>query len=429
MATEATEADLLELPLRHLEYFSLTGSESAMSRKARSHSSLPLSGINAPRLRYLSLGLTMLLPTECGFSRLTHLCLAFIAAPNLHGRVTNLLRNCPALTSLVLRKLQCSTRIATLDFWRPMATPEPLPLHSSSICRVILADMDPNLVEYYAALFAHHRLCIQIPISERDPFASREREVFGSLYRQYAHGSGADDTDVSRLSIATHAVVDNDVFGPATGFSVTLANSTDLLRVAVWPKLPERDPYGRKDWRADVWFTDGSDGSDASTVPLWNFSDPVRSPSALPSLANVVIVHDCSIDVLPKRPRAHLRLAIGYDPDDLPRLRGVWNSSCSSSQLVGDSSSRPQGTVDLSAKLLRALASDSDEYAYVKRARLVVQLMPHLALDAGELERLREHFAVVVVEEIDGLPTMPVPERVRDGVLDLEGFIPGSVLC
>ena len=88
---------------------------------------------------------------------------------------------------------------------------------------------------------------------------------------------------------------------------------------------------------------------------------------------------------------------------------------------------------DLSTNLLRALASDSARggcsYTYVRRARLVVQVMPHLVLDAGELERLREHFAAAVVEEIDRLPTMPVPERVRDGVLDGEGFIPGSVLC
>ena len=473
---------LLELPLPHLEYFSLTGSESAMSRKARTHSSLPLSGINAPRLRYLSLGLTTILPQESGFPRLTHLCLSFITAPNLHGRVTDLLRNCPALTSLILRRLQCSTRLATLDFWRPITTPEPLSPHSSSLCRVILADMDPNLVEYYAALFSRLRPCIQIPISERDPFASREREVFGSLYHQYAHG--AEETDVSRLSIATHAVADHGVFGTTAGFSVTLANSTNLLRVAVWPKLLERDPYGRRNWRADVlaplgglagirevWLTDvdmimdptgkGPNCLGDSSVPLWNFSDPVRvdggpdgnskPATALPSaLVNAVIIYNCSsrlrpagpiqptIDVLPRRPRAleHLRLAIGYDPDDLPRLRGVWSSSSSSpipGPREGSGSTQSQGKVDLSTNLLRALrvASESDRgaYAYLKQARLLVQVMPHLVLYASELEWLREHFAAVVVEEIDRLPMMPVPERVRDGVLDGEGFIPGSVLC
>ncbi len=154
---------------------------------------------------------------------------------------------------------------------------------------------------------------------------------------------------------------------------------------------------------------------------------------ALPSLANVVVVYDCSsrlrlvgpiqpsIDVLPKRPPAgdsasnhpleHLRLAIGYEAVSPPP--------------VADSP-HPRAKVDLSTKLLRALASDA--YAYVKRARLVVQLMPCLVLDAGELERLREHFAAVVVEEIDRLPRMPVPERVRDDALAPEGFVPGSVL-
>ena len=225
----------------------------------------------------------------------------------------------------------------------------------------------------------------------------------------------------------------------------------------------------------EVWLTDvdmimdpnggGSEYLDASTVLPWSFSDPFRvdgsrlnenaKPTvALPSLENVIIVHNCSsrlrtsgfirpsIDMLPRRPRTggghpleHLRLAIGYDPVDLPRLCGIWSSSSSSIPGAQEGSPKPQGKVDLSANLLRALASESESdrdeyaYAYVKRARLLVQVMPHLVLDAAELARLREHFAEVVVEEIDRLPTMPVPERVRDVVLDGEGFIPGSVLC
>ncbi|PIL29933.1 hypothetical protein GSI_07844 [Ganoderma sinense ZZ0214-1] len=474
----------LQLPFPTLESFSLTGSDRKMSRQTRNPSSLPLSGTNASRLRYLSLGLTTLLPLESGFPRLTHLSLSRITAPNLHSRITDLLRDCPLLTSLVLRKLQCSTRIATLDFWRPMAPPDPLPLRSGStesrgLARVILADMDPNLVEYYAALFSHHRPCLQIPISERDPFASREREVFGALYRQYSHG--AEDTDVSRLCVTTHAVdhshTSDDSSRATRGFSVTLANSTNLLRVAVWPKLLERDPYGRRNWRTDVlaplralsgvrevWFEnvdmimDCKGLADASaTVSLWNLSesDPTQLgvdgargglAQALPALANVVIVHNCSsrlrvagpiqpsIAVLPKRPRAagpsleHLRLAIGYDTDDLPRLHGFWRSPLA----AADSSAEPrlsQGKVDFTTNLLSALTSDRNEYAYVKHARLVVQVMPHLVLDAEELERLRGFFAAVDVEKIDRLPTMPVPERVRDEMLDLRGFIPGSVLC
>ena len=41
---------------------------------------------------------------------------------------------------------------------------------------------------------------------------------------------------------------------------------------------------------------------------------------------------------------------------------------------------------------------------------------------------LRGYFAGVDVERIDRLPVVPVPERVQDDALDLEGFIPGTVL-
>ena len=54
--------------------------------------------------------------------------------------------------------------------------------------------------------------------------------------------------------------------------------------------------------------------------------------------------------------------------------------------------------------------------------------MPHLALAPGELARLRECFAAVDVEEIDGIPRVPVPECARDDVLALGVFMAGSVL-
>ena len=128
-------------------------------------------------------------------------------------------------------------------------------------------------------------------------FASREREVFGALYRQYAcvHEAGPEDTymNVPRLCLATHAVDHasrSSADGTMAAFSVTLANSTDLLRVIVsWPKLLERDPYGRRNWQTDVlaplsslagvrevWLADVDVITDQwCDMPIWNFADPV----------------------------------------------------------------------------------------------------------------------------------------------------------
>ena len=171
-----------------------------------------------------------------------------------------------------------------------------------------------------------------------------------------------------------------------------------------------------------------------------------QAATHLSSLENVVIVFnccarncDCSLEIHPtlsalpkshrpesdsqgspitaRHPLAHLRLAIGYDAAALLRLRGAWQFV----QLPGS-----QGQVDLSAKLLPELASG--EYAYVKDAVLVIQVMPHLALDAGELARLREYFAAVDVEEIDKLPMVPVPDCVRDDAMVPGCFVSNYVL-
>ncbi|KAI1785400.1 hypothetical protein LXA43DRAFT_1116003 [Ganoderma leucocontextum] len=451
----------LKLPFPHLQYFSLIGAERSTIWKD-CDGLLPLSGQNAPNIRYLHLQLVPILPPESGFPCLSHLSLSSITVQSL-SMITNILRSCPALTSLVLRRVTSVIRFfttQTLSHYMNMNTVDPLYLPDLS--RVILADMDWDATQYFASIFSHHRLCIQIPFSFlRQVYP---REVFESLYLQYADEYfGNRDAHASCLSVAVHSFED-DSHGTVTGLFIMLANSTSLLRITLCPKLlgnyccrlitgggwrenvltPLRTLPGLR----EVWLTDMDMDTDVQTGPLWTFPETGarQEPAAtFSSLESVVIVHDCSMPLRRLRrcrtiqpsvaalpmgragdpssaaPNlARLRLAIGYDADDLPRLCEAWNSGSAEPQL------EPLGKVDLSAKLLHELASG--EYAYVKQARLVVQLMPHLVLDADELERLREHFAAVVLEEIERLPTVPVPERVRDDALAPEGFIPGSVL-
>ena len=450
----------LELPLLQLQYFSLTGSERPMIWSGWD-GLLPLSGHNAPNLRYLHLETVLMAPLRSPFRRLTHLSLWEITTQSF-DTVTDILRNCPALMTLVLRRVTFLIRfftIQSISHYINTVDPPYLP----HLSRVIFVDMEWYSVYFYASLFSHQHPCIQITpraLHQVYPVPALE-----SLYLQcmdtHSH-QDVTEADVPRLSIAIHAYEDSSC-GTVTGLFITLATSTWLLRITLCPRLlgSSYSELIRGNWRdhalaplrmlpvlRELWLTDMDTDTDVQPSSLWDFPTPGHrhEPAVkFPALESVVIVYNCSAwlrrrhhegqggeiqpsisaspklragDTCPPAPRlGHVRLAIGYDPADLPQLRGIWESAFPGGE----------GRVDVCAKLLPELASG--EYADVQCARLVVQLMPHMVLGKDALEQLRGSFMEVVVEEIDRLPAAPVPERVRDDVLAPQSFIPYSVLC
>ncbi|PIL29934.1 hypothetical protein GSI_07845 [Ganoderma sinense ZZ0214-1] len=373
-----------------------------------------------------------------------------------------------------------------MDTWDPPSIPY--------LSQVIFADLEWYMVHYYVLLFSSYGPCIQIV--PKGLLQVYPVEVFESLYLQCAPVTSSNlEADLLRLSIAVYAFEEDSPRRRAvTSLSIMLATSTRLVRITLCPYLLGHSYYevlGAK-WRdhvlallrtlpglRELWLTDTDTDTDvhSSSAPLWDFPTPDGLAAGdeptivFPSLDSVVIVYDCSAALRRLHPDvdstsddgatsiqpsisalrqeacagpgagpmstcpnlAHVHLAIGYDPTDLPRLRDAWRSTPWSLDCERPFEEQARGRVDLSAKLLRELASEQGKYAYVRRAALWVQLMPHLALDAGELGWLRALFAAaggdVRVEEIDCLPGMPVPEHVRDGALDMRGFVPGSVLC
>ena len=472
----------LALPFPQLESFSWTGEMTRRDWSEWHDGMLPSSGLTTPNLRYLHIQqMRMLLPTA-DISCLTHLCVSSLMDSELLVLVGNVLRHCPALTSLILRKLSSLGLFHAGTVYEP----EPEPLHLPNLSRVVLADISLSSMAYFARLFAsHHIPCLQIILTDQgDTLYTHQRDLFPSLYLQYWRSDDASDT--SRLSVTAHTSED---YPESTGLSVTIANSTRVLHVAMSPKTIEWDVRrtwgGRSQWREsllaplrtlpdlrEVWLTDmhvdtfmpcdslpfcGAPGdTDTGRVRGANAALPrpgqAQEAPRVPAFETIVVVYNCSargcrnslsirpsLVALPQGPArpnsnsesrtgtppvptppplAHLRLAVGYDADDAAMLRDTWESAL----LPGG-----KGEVEVSPKLLRELAME--EYAYVRSAALRVQLMPHLALAPGELARLCECFVAVDVEEIDRLPTVPVPRCVRDDVLAPGVFMAGSVLC
>ncbi|KAM5542252.1 hypothetical protein V8D89_004125 [Ganoderma adspersum] len=447
---------------------------------------LPSSGLTTPNLRYLHIQhMRMLLPTA-DMSCLTHLCISSLMDSELPGIVGDVLRHCPALTSLILRKL------SSLGRFHGDTVSEPQPLHLPNLSRVVLADISLSSIPYFARLFASHRIpCLQIILTDQgDTFYAYGRDIFSSLYLQYWRSDDAADT--SRLSVAAHT---SEEYPDSTGLSVTLANSTRVLHVTMSPKAVERDVRrtgrGRSQWREnllvplralpdlrEVWLADmhvdtfmphdslpfcgapGDTGRGRGPNAALLRPGQAQEAARVPAFETIVVVYNCSArgcrNSLSIRPSL---VALPKGPSSKSARPNPTSSSPSSSSspsvaapgppplvhlclAVGyDAADAPmlrdtwesallpggKGEVEVSPKLLRELVME--EYAYVRHAALRVQLMPHLALAPGELARLRECFAAVDVEEIDWLPRVPVPECVRDDVLAPGVFVAGSVLC
>ena len=143
----------------------------------------------------------MLLSTA-DFPHLTHLCILPFMESEFSGLVGNVLLHCPALTSLILRKLSSFGRFHTETISEPQS------LHLPNLSRVVLADIKVPSIQYFARLFAsHHVPFLQIILADQgDALYPYDRKLFCSLYRQYWHSD--DRTDTSRLSVTAHTFED-----------------------------------------------------------------------------------------------------------------------------------------------------------------------------------------------------------------------------
>ena len=437
----------LELPLPQLQYFSWT----SLTHKPwndRDDIILSFSGRNVPTLRYLHLEMVLMSPPESRLPHLTHLSLWDVIGANFET-ITSVLRNCPALASLILGRVSLSrvpflSAKAAIHLAMNTVDPPSLP----NLSRVTFVDMRWHIVQYFASLFSRQgHPCIQIfpsDLGELYPV-----EVLENLYLQCAEVSGKPEADGLRLSIAMNTYQESAQYAVVglhcTCLSVMLADSTRLVRTALCPKLLVNrfcEDYRGK-WRTsvlaplrtlpglrEVWLVDMDTDTDmhSSYAPLWNLlpRDGRQEPAVqFPWLESAVIVYDCSaplrrlhtgdrtgsghgdsdvygpggriqpsISALPRTRAgwglepltsvapnlARVRLAIGYDPDDLPRLGlcEAWQSAHPTAHGQAAGAYCEPGRVELCAKLLREIASF--EYAYVRQARLVVQLMPYSLL-------------------------------------------------
>ncbi|KAM5542242.1 hypothetical protein V8D89_004115 [Ganoderma adspersum] len=393
---------------------------------------LPLYPESAPNLRELTLEDARTLAPR-GFPNLTHLALIDVSLRDLHKRFINFLRECPCLESIFLSGFVFGSEGTP-------STPPPIPLQHLKY--VTLQDFFPSALEYYVPL-----LQPRAPGSSMQVLAYHADEPeFAPSFLLPPRPHNPEEHRITCICIGVHPTSPTE---PDYAISLTTITAHATRRLAAWSDTLDANGIHPHAWPAivlsslspfpgpfppsgsspspppaadEVWLY----GMDMSTFPPdW----PPLSHSAFHGATRVVLAIDRrlhfdeppSLRLLPPAPPSPPSASASTSPlaqaITITTLRLVYGCSASGTAYHDPSELHPDPSdPSLNPQRYRLplaqLAADLRSGAYGHLRHLVLQLTPHVCVDARELGALRDaagaaRLETFAVDRIEAFPEMP----------------------